>query len=444
MGTTRGSLLYRGASGWAALTPGTSGHALVSNGTGADPSYQSVAGSVAIGNAVTGGTAGSLLYVATGPVLAQDNSNLFYDTTNKRLGIGGTTSPAARIHTINSNNTGLGIRIENSGATGASGKYLQLSQIAGSIGVTGWTDAAVIEGLADGGVAVSSFAGPFTLQTGGARTTRATLDTSGNFTLKGGAADLYWQSSTNSLAIGTTSPGARFHVSGSSVDSVGFRLENASSSGTAKYVSFHQGGSAGFSVTDWANAGILEASSAGGLVLSGYEGTTVFQTGNSRTRAGIIDSSQNWKFGPGTPSARIHALVDNAVTNALSTVSILGHDSTGTPAAGFGAATKYQLESSTTAAQDAAQIAALWTTATHASRTAELTFSTVDNAGSLAERARVTAWGFLFTPVAFASLGTPTNGTLTYCSDCVKGGNPCAGSGTGAFAQRLNSVWRCD
>ena len=45
---------------------------------------------------------------------------------------------------------------------------------------------------------------------------------------------------------------------------------------------------------------------------------------------------------------------------------------------------------------------------------------------------------------AFASLGTPANGVIYYCSDCVKGGNPCAGAGTGAIAQRLNSVWRCD
>lgn len=39
-GSTRGSLLYRGASGWTAVTPGTSGYVLTSNGAGADPSYQ--------------------------------------------------------------------------------------------------------------------------------------------------------------------------------------------------------------------------------------------------------------------------------------------------------------------------------------------------------------------------------------------------------------------
>lgn len=42
--TTRGAILYRGASGWAALTPGTDGYFLASNGTGADPAYEAGGG----------------------------------------------------------------------------------------------------------------------------------------------------------------------------------------------------------------------------------------------------------------------------------------------------------------------------------------------------------------------------------------------------------------
>lgn len=44
IGTTRGSILYRGASGWAILAPGTATHVLTSNGAGADPSYQAPTG----------------------------------------------------------------------------------------------------------------------------------------------------------------------------------------------------------------------------------------------------------------------------------------------------------------------------------------------------------------------------------------------------------------
>jgi hypothetical protein len=46
-------------------------------------------------------------------------------------------------------------------------------------------------------------------------------------------------------------------------------------------------------------------------------------------------------------------------------------------------------------------------------------------------------------PVLFANLGTPGNGTFVNCSDCTIA-NPCAGGGTGAFAKRLNGVWVCN
>lgn len=41
LGSTRGSILYRGAGGWTILAPGTSGHVLTSQGAGADPVYAS-------------------------------------------------------------------------------------------------------------------------------------------------------------------------------------------------------------------------------------------------------------------------------------------------------------------------------------------------------------------------------------------------------------------
>lgn len=52
IGSTRGSVLYRGAGGWSALTPGTATHVLTSNGPGADPSWAAApgGGSVTIGS----------------------------------------------------------------------------------------------------------------------------------------------------------------------------------------------------------------------------------------------------------------------------------------------------------------------------------------------------------------------------------------------------------
>jgi hypothetical protein len=52
---------------------------------------------MAIGAPVGSGTAGSIPFIATGPVLAQDNANLFWDNTNKRLGLG-TNAPTTQLH----------------------------------------------------------------------------------------------------------------------------------------------------------------------------------------------------------------------------------------------------------------------------------------------------------------------------------------------------------
>lgn len=48
-----------------------------------------------------------------------------------------------------------------------------------------------------------------------------------------------------------------------------------------------------------------------------------------------------------------------------------------------------------------------------------------------------------WTPLTNATLGTPANGTMVYCSDCTIA-NPCAGAGTGALAKRLNGAWVCN
>jgi len=64
---------------------------LTINGTAYDLSADrswTVSGSMAIGGAITSATAGSVLFAGTSGVLSQDNSNLFWDDTNNRLGIG--------------------------------------------------------------------------------------------------------------------------------------------------------------------------------------------------------------------------------------------------------------------------------------------------------------------------------------------------------------------
>ena len=78
----------------------------------------------------------------------------------------------------------------------------------------------------------------------------------------------------------------------------------------------------------------------------------------------------------------------SANTSTVEDRILVKTNSSGTAAAGFGGGIKFQLESSTTDNQDAAAVNAIWTTATHASRTSALLFSGVNNGGAIGEFAR--------------------------------------------------------
>jgi hypothetical protein len=61
---------------------------------------------LAIGSAVSSGTAGSILYLGTAGILAQDNANFFWDATAHRLGVN-TTAPARRIESVDTSSVQL-------------------------------------------------------------------------------------------------------------------------------------------------------------------------------------------------------------------------------------------------------------------------------------------------------------------------------------------------
>jgi hypothetical protein len=63
IGNTRGSILERGASGWTALAPGSSGSVLTSSGAGADPSYQTLTSLI---DSNFSSTRGTILYRGAG------------------------------------------------------------------------------------------------------------------------------------------------------------------------------------------------------------------------------------------------------------------------------------------------------------------------------------------------------------------------------------------
>ena len=96
---------------------------------------------------------------------------------------------------------------------------------------------------------------------------------------------------------------------------------------------------------------------------------------NERVR---LKSDGLFGIGTSSPGSLLHCLLTSAATNAVPTVLTIGHDTSGTAAAGFGAGMLFNLESSTTAAQNAARIQALWYEATHATRKADLVLTAYD------------------------------------------------------------------
>lgn len=95
-----------------------------------------------------------------------------------------------------------------------------------------------------------------------------------------------------------------------------------------------------------------------------------------------------------SPSTILDTLYSGSSTTGAVTHHRIIHRSSGTPTTDFGAAIRWLLESSTTADQDAAIIAAQWSTATHASRTSYIAFSTVWNGNAIAETFRIAGNGF--------------------------------------------------
>lgn len=133
-----------------------------------------------------------------------------------------------------------------------------------------------------------------------------------------------------------------------------------------------------------------------GITTMGNTGALQFTVGNagSAVDVGISRSAANiLEINNGT-AGRWAALKAGAYdTNTASTVDVLtlGHRiSSGTPST-HGVAMLFNLDSDTTADQNAARIAAGWSTATHASRTSYLAAYTVNNAGSLAARMQLDA-----------------------------------------------------
>lgn len=181
----------------------------------------------------------------------------------------------------------------------------------------------------------------------------------------------------------------KFQVNGANV----FSLRNDGVF-TSNYILSFSGGSG------------IDSNSSGASILMPTGGASPGDINVSTVSSNGTGKNINLKTG-----GLITMLKTSALTNTVSSHVEVQHNSSATPVVGFGAGILWRLKSSTTNDQVAALIAALWETATHASRSAGIGFATVNNAGALTEVLRIKSTGLL------DFLGTMGNSTKVVGTD---------------------------
>lgn len=129
---TNGQLLIgsTGAAPVAAnITVGALASLTVANGAGsividAIQDIRTSASPTFVNATLSGKTAGSVIFAGTGGVLSQDNATFFWDTTNKRLGLGN-AAPARQLHVTGSSLFNGAIRYADAGASNANWEMFQ-------------------------------------------------------------------------------------------------------------------------------------------------------------------------------------------------------------------------------------------------------------------------------------------------------------------------------
>ena len=244
-------------------------------------------------------------FVGAGGTLAEDNSKLFWDDTNNRLGIGTNTptSPLAVNLSQNASLTGTHIRIENPDASAQSsiGFFNNATQLANIR-----TDFA-------GSLSVASYAGALAFYTGGdadVSTVKATITNAGNF----------------GIGSGYSSPTQQFDILGKfQVDTNGnvLKINNVATSFPAA-----QGAASTYLKND--GAGVLTWDDP---VFSGTTGSVPFVGAGgtlAEDNSNLFWDDTNNRLGIGTtaPAVPLDVAVDATITTVGTLQSKIGSETT--------------------------------------------------------------------------------------------------------------------
>lgn len=512
-------------------------------------------GFMSMGATVASGTAGSVLFVGSGPVLAQDNSHFFWDDSNNRLGLG-TTSPSYPLTIHNTTFAGIdtyahsgtdfqGIEIAinrsrgtegtptavadldtlgyltfkgyNSGDAAYKNAFQILTKASGDWSVAG-TATAAVDFIVSNGTSAMRFGSDGHVGIGKASNTLYTLDV--NSTSRGGR---FWGMGTDLSTdisgtfgdpriLGQESTGSVPSVAGikygadtQSVWFTGFKTRSTDNDANT-IVAANDGilrleGYAADGVV-YRSAGYIELQVDGTPGSGDMPGRWTFWTtadaAATPTQHMVIDSSGDVGIGTITSPSKLLMLQrtgadfaanyaafeikatastasagpgiylnGSSITNGAQWLLLSAATGEGLTAGHFGilqvgASPEYRL------VINKSGVVGIGTIAFPSTGTQGLVFGdgtalssmgtnttgiygddvggtvkphAIDEAGNI--QRLVTPQTIVMALTLQANLGTPADGTIAYCSDCTIA-NPCAGSGTGAIAKRLNGAWVCN
>jgi hypothetical protein len=151
----------------------------------------------------------------------------------------------------------------------------------------------------------------------------------------------------------------------------GTKASHTAISGVGTAMSVFAGG--GYDGSGWVEAGSMSVQLDGTVGTGIVPAKLVFNTRNSAgtyAERFTVRASGLVGMGQPSPTANLHVLATDAVTNTYTTVLKLGHNTTGTPLASYGTMMQFDLQDSTTINKTAAQSYVLWVVPTDASQTA--------------------------------------------------------------------------
>lgn len=230
----------------------------------------------AIGAPLVGGTAGSVLFVGAGGLLAQDNANLFWDDTNNRLGIG-TSTPSYRATVKSSGTNTFVLGVEHSANSNLIGGIYHSSS-------------------GDGSLFFYDNAGNANLFLNAGTSSPSRIVNQVNF--GSGASGTSTFTGIGSLGVGTLAPTYRATVK---------------SGGTGNFV---------FAVEHSANTNLLagiyhSASGDGSLFLYNNSGTATVLLNSGTGSNSYINNGTSLGVGNNSPSGQLHVTAGAAATKGL-------------------------------------------------------------------------------------------------------------------------------